>query len=190
MIEWKRYLGWAAGVLIVALAVLGLGTLVHECGHALVAAVFGARVTEMNVLGLNIYPALRVNYRPGFYGYVQFERSLPYPQVEYMRVAGSLSTLAIAIVAQVILWIAPLRRAWLRLVVIGFCFSWIDLFYHTLPVLLGRPSPSSAEVYNGLVALGVPGWLVGVAVLGVSIALLTLTLLRWRRLARSASERV
>ena len=177
------------GILLIAFVVLWLGTLVHELGHVLVAEAFGARITEMNVLGLDVYPDPRVHYRPGFYGYVRFDRSLPYPQVEYMRMAGSLSTLAVALLAQAALWVAPPRRTWPRLAVTGFCFSWIDLFYHTLPVLLGRQSSGSAEVYNSLVALGVPGWVVGAAVVGVSVLLLILTLVRWRQLVHPTSGR-
>jgi len=183
-----RRLGWAAGILAIAFAVLWLGTLVHEGGHALVALACGARVEEMNVLGLNVYPALRVRYRPGFYGYVRLDRLLPHPQVEYMRMAGSLGTLAVALLAQAILWAAPPRRAWPRLVVIGFCFSWIDIVYHTLPVLVGSRSTISAEAYSALVAVGASDWMVGMAVIGVSGLLLTLTLVRWRRLANSTSR--
>lgn len=188
MIGWKRRLGWAAGILAIAFAVLWLGTLVHEGGHALVALACGARVEEMNVLGLNVYPALRFHYRPGFFGYVRLDRSLPHPQVEYMRMAGSLSTLAVALLAQAILWAAPPRRAWPRLVVIGFCFSWIDIAYHTLPVLVGWRSTISAEAYSALIAVGAPDWMVGMAVIAVSVVLLTLTLVRWRRLASSTSR--
>jgi hypothetical protein len=143
----------------------------------------------MNVLGLDVYPDPRVHYRPGFYGYVRFDRSLPYPQVEYMRMAGSLSTLAVALLAQAALWVVPPRRTWPRLAVTGFGFSWMDLFYHTLPILLGRQNSGTAEVYNSLVALGVPGRVVGASVIGISVALLILTLARRRQLVHPTSGR-
>lgn len=178
-------LGWVAGVLTIVFGVLWLGTLVHEMGHASVAIASGAQVTQLNVLGMDLYPTLCINYRPGYFGYVSFDRPLPYPQVEYISAAGSLSTLMVALLAQVILWIAPLRRVWPRLVTVGFCFSWIDILYHTWPVLMGSQNTARAEAYLALTELGAPGWLIGGAVVGVSALLLILTLAavaaRWMR---------
>lgn len=180
MTGWKRWLGWTAGVVATVFAVLWLGTLVHESGHALVALAFGAHVEEMNVVGLNIYPALHIHYQLGKFGYVRFDRALPYPQAEYMRMAGSLGTLMGALLAQGVLWGRPPRHISLRFIVIAFCFSWIDLFWHTSFALLGLRSKAYAETYNALVALGAPGWLVSMAVVGISALLLILTLVRWR----------
>ena len=185
---WGRRIVWIPTIAAIVVAVLWLGTLIHEGAHALVAAACGARVEEMNVLGLDIYPALRVHYRPGYYGYVRFDRRLPSPQVELMAAAGSLSTLAVALLAQVVLWINPPRRRWLRLLVIGFCFSWLDLLYHTLPTMGLRPPffalrlVERAEAYNALVALGLPAWWLGAAVVAISLMLLVLTLARWLQL--------
>ena len=39
----------AAGILAIVFAVLWLGTLVHESGHALVAGAFGVRIEEVNL---------------------------------------------------------------------------------------------------------------------------------------------
>lgn len=178
----------AAGIVAVAFVVLWLGTLIHESGHVLVARASGARIEEVNVVGLNVYPVLRLHYQPGKFGYVRFDHKLPYPQVEYMRLAGSLSTLAVALLAQGVLWAKPPRRTWPRLIVIAFCFSWIDVFWHTLLALLGLRSRAFAEAYNALVALGAPGWLVSMAVVGISALLLILTLVRWRWLIRPTPD--
>jgi hypothetical protein len=178
-------LSQTAGIVAIIFAVLWLGTLVHESGHALIAMAFGAHIEEVNVVGLNIYPALRLHYQQGKFGYVRFDRTLPYPQVEYMRLAGSLSTLVVALLAQGILWSKPpRRRTWPRLIAIAFCCSWIDTFWHTLLALLGLRSTTYAEAYNALVALGASGWLVSMAVVGISALLLILTLVRWRQLVR------
>jgi hypothetical protein len=172
------------GIAWIAFGTLWVGTLVHESGHALVGLACGARVAEVNVVGLTVYPALGFVYRPGFLGYVRFDRVLPAPQGQYVRMAGSLSTLAVALLAQAILWIAPPRRTWLRLIGIAGCFMWLDVAWHTALTLVGLRSMAYAETYSALVALGTPPWLAAGTLLGVPLALLALTLICWRRIAR------
>jgi hypothetical protein len=184
---WKRWLVWPAGIAVIILGVLWLGTLVHEAGHALVGTAYGLRVTEMNVLGLNLYPRLRFHVQPGYFGYVLFEGAMPHRQAgQYMTMAGSLSTLAVAVLALAVFWVWPPRRTWPRLILTAFCFSWVDLLWHTSFALVGLRDRSFAETYSALVALGAAEWLAGTATIGISILLLVLTVLRWRQLVRRA----
>jgi hypothetical protein len=179
-----RGLGWLVLVVAIALAVLWLGTFVHEGAHALVATALGARVERINVLGIDLYPALRVNPVPGSFGRVWYDYWLPVPQSFYASAAGSLGTLAVALLAQALFWAVPPRRTWSRLVVTGFCFSWLDIFYHSWPALVDERSLAHAEAYWALVALGAPRWLLNMAIAGLSVALLVLTGVRWWRLVR------
>lgn len=174
-----RALRWIVGIALIFLLVMWAGTLVHEVGHALVAMAYGARVTEMNVVGLTLFPKLRVHYELGRFGYVAFDRGLPFRQDTIMRMAGSLSTLALALTAQITLWLGPLRQTGPRLLVTGFCFSWLDLFLHTTLAVVGWKPMAYAEAYNALMAIGAPDWLVVSAVIGVSALLLALTGARW-----------
>ena len=184
MSRWRRPLGRIVGVTLIAFGTLWVGTLVHESGHALAALACGAHVTEVNVVGLTVYPAPGFAYRPGFLGYVRFDRALPAPQGQYVRMAGSLSTLAAALLAQAILWIAPPRRTWLRLIGIAACFMGLDIAWHTALVLLGLRNAPYAETYGALVALGTPARMAAGILLGVPLVLLALTLIRWRWLVR------
>ena len=187
MIKWMHRLGWLVGILALGLATLWLGTFVHESGHALVAAAFGAHLDEMNVVALNLYPTLRLNYIPGYFGWVRYSPSLLSPEAEYVSAAGSLNTMTIAVLAQITFWVRPPRRTWSRLVVTSFCLWWIDAVWHTSAFMLNLRSDSHAEMYNALVALGGPEGLVKTAVLGLSALLLTLTAARWWQLTRRDS---
>ncbi|TET52320.1 MAG: hypothetical protein E3J64_05350 [Anaerolineales bacterium] len=139
---------------------------------------------RLNVLGLDLYPALRFDYLPGYFGRVWFDGSLPDAADGWLRAAGSLSTLAVALLSQLVLWARPPRRRWLLLALIGFCFSWVDVFWHTALALLGWRGMMYAETYSALVALGAPGWLTAGAIFGVTAALPAATIVRLRRLAR------
>lgn len=185
-----RYVTWGMAGILIALGTLWIGTLVHESGHILIALVCGANVAELNVLGLTLYPSLYFAPRPGYFGYVRFDAPLPAPRVQYMQMAGSLSTLALALLAQAVLWLGPPRRTGLRLINSAACFMWVDVVWHTVPVLLGRRESGYAETFTALVTLGVPRWLAAGVLLGISLTLLVLTLTRWWRLARHVSNLV
>jgi hypothetical protein len=185
-VTWVRGLAWLAGMVALAFVVLWVGTLVHECGHALVGVACGVEVERMNVLGVDLYPRLRIDYQAGYFGRVWFSRGLSYPQDEWMRAAGSLSTLAVAMACQAALWLRPSQRRWLQTLIVGFCFSWLDIFWHTSLALLGRRSMIYAEAYSALVALGVPRLALSAAIFGVSGLLLAATMMRWRMLRRAA----
>ena len=179
-------LSWTVGIVALAFVVLWVGTLVHECAHGLVGVAYGARVERLNVLGLDLYPELRFDNSPGYYGRVWLDRSLPDTADHWMRAAGSLGTLLVALACQAWLWTKPPGRKSVQLLVIGFCFSWLDIFWHTSLALLGRRSMMYAESYNALVALGAPGWLVSAAIVVTSALLLAATIVRWRMLWRGA----
>jgi hypothetical protein len=183
---WGGRLAWVAGAVVIAFVVLAVGTLIHECGHALAGIAFGARVERLNVLGLDLYPSLRFEHASGYFGRVWLDRSLPEIADHWMRSAGSLSTLGLALIFQAALWARPPRRRWMQLLVVGFCFSWLDVFWHTSLALLGWRSMMYAEAYSALVALGAPAWALSAAILLISGLLLAATIIRWRMLGRAA----
>jgi len=184
MSHWRRFLSRVVGAVLIALGTLCVGTLIHETGHALAAMACGARVVEVNVVGLTLYPALRFGHQPGFLGYVRFERALPSPQSQYVSIAGSLSTLVVGLLAQAVLWLVPPRRMWSRLIGFAACFLTLDVAWHTMVMLLGLRSASYAETHTALVALGALPWLAAGMTLGVPLVSLALTPITWRRLIR------
>ena len=189
--SWLRYPLWLVIFLLLTFVVGWTGTLIHESGHWAVAAITGgARLQELNVLLFDLYPAFRFHYVPGYYGYVRFDRHLAPPYSEMMSAAGSLSTLLVALLAQALIWFRLPCHLLPRLLAFGFSFSWLDLLYHTLPTMSWQPPffarqvAERAEAYNALVTLGLPGWWLGAATLGISLLLFGLTATRGLKLLR------
>jgi hypothetical protein len=183
----------SAGALLLIAALFWLGVLLHEAGHIVSAWIFGARLTRLNVLGLELVP--RLGWRPlvGHYGLMSVRGALTPHQRDVMRLWGSLATLGAALAAQAVLWLTRPRRGAVRLCVLTLCFFWLDILTHTLPTL-GIPAyllfgtrtvTSSAEAYLAAVALGMPGWLFQALAVGVPVALLAATLIRWHLLRRA-----
>ncbi len=179
------------GVLALIIVVFWLGTLLHEAGHAISAVLFGARLTYLNVLWLDLIPSLRWNPLPGYFGYMRYEGDLTPIQHGIVGLAGSLSTVFVAVAAQIILWLTRPRRGVVRLAVLTGCFFWLDVLTHTLPTL-GIPAylffgvaetTPRAEAYLAAVALGMPGELFQALTLSLSVGLLGLTVIRWNRLS-------
>lgn len=183
------------GALALIGAIFWAGVLLHEAGHVLSALIFGARLTRLNVLGLEFLPSLRWQPMPGYYGYMTYQGDLTPVQDSLVSLAGSLATFSTAVVAQLVLWLIKPRPGAGRLAVLALCFFWLDILTHTLPTL-GIPAylffgsrtlTPAAEAYRSAVALGMPGPLFQVLAVGLSLALLALTLFRWHRLARTHS---
>lgn len=192
-----RQLSRSVGAAALIAGVFWLGTLLHEAGHAASAMLFGARLTYLNILWLDLIPSVRWNPLPGYFGYMRYEGDLTPIQQEVVGLAGSLSTLLVAVAAQMILWLTQPRKGVARLVALTGCFFWLDMLTHTLPTL-GVPAyllfgvaetTPRAEAYLAAVALGMPGLLFQAFAIGLSAGLLALTLICWRRLRRTdASE--
>ncbi len=167
-----------------------LGVLIHEAGHVASALWFGARLTRLNVLGLDLIPHLAPNLLSGYYGYMTYEGHLADKQHEIVRLSGSLATLGVALAAQAVLWIARPRPGVARLAVLTLCCFWLDVLVHTLPTL-GIPAyllfgvqtiTPAAEAYLAAVALGMSARTFQALAVGSALALFGLTLIRWRRL--------
>lgn len=181
------------GVLLLIAALFWLGVLLHEAGHIASAWLFGARLTRLNVLGLDLIPSLGWRPQPGYYGLASYKGRLTPTQTQVVRLSGSLSTLSAAVAAQAGLWLSRPRRGITRLSVLILSFFWLDILTHTLPTL-GVPAylffgsraiSSTAEAYLAAVDLGMPGWLFQALVIGLSPGLLAATLIRWHLLARA-----
>lgn len=187
-----RKIARSLGVLALIGGLFWLGVLLHEAGHMAAAWAFGARITHLNVLGLDLLPSLGWAPEPGYYGYMRYAGDLSPFQRDIFELAGSLATLGAAIIAQAGLWLTH-PRGTARWAVLTLCFFWLDILTHTLPTL-GIPAylffgtrtiTSSAEAYLAAVSLGMPGRLFQTLAVGLSVGLLALTVMRWTLLVRA-----
>lgn len=178
------------GGLLIIVVLLWVGTLIHEMGHVIVVWLAGGTLTELNVFGVDLYPHLGLTMQSGYYGWMGYDGHINSIQHAHLMLWGSLATLITAIIAQVILWAHPLQKWLPRFMVIVVSFFWLDIFTHTLPAVGlpmylffgSRSAESTSEAYQGAVALGMPGMLFAVLTIAISILLMSLTLLQWRRL--------
>ena len=177
----------ALGSLLLIGGLFWLGALLHEAGHIVSAWAFGARLTHLNVLGFDLLPRPAWHFQPGYYGFMRYEGDLTPTQGAVVRLWGSLATLSAALAAQALLWLARPRRGVARLSVLTLCFFWLDILTHTLPTM-GVPSylffgqhtvTSAAEAYLAAVELGMPGPLFQALMVGLALALLAATVVRW-----------
>ena len=178
------------GVFVLIGGLFWLGVLLHEAGHVAAGGVFGARLTSLNVLGLDLLPSLRWNPMPGYYGFMDYSGDLSPSARDLVDLAGSLATLGVAVAAQLSLWLTRPQRGIIRWVNLTLCFFWLDVLTHTLPTL-GIPSylffgarttTQSAEAYLAAGSLGMPGWLFQALAVGLSIVPLAMTIVRWKLL--------
>lgn len=181
---------WWHGLGMLALigGLFWLGVFWHEAGHSIAAWVFGARLTRLNVLGLDLFPSLRWAPIPGYYGYMDYAGDLSPSERAFADLAGSTATFGVAVAAQLRLWLTRPQRGIARWVNLALCFFWLDILTHTLPTLVipaylfvgKRTLSPSAEAYLAAVLLGMPGWLFKVLTVGGSSGLLALTAARWK----------
>ncbi len=171
----------------VGLAVVSFDLIVatawHEAvGHGLTAVAFGARITYIDVAGFRCYPEFRWIGRPrsGHFGECGLSR-IDDPRADgLIRLAGSLSTWVIAVIATILLCCGGFH-GWTWVLTCALSMWWVDLFLYTVPsfglrryILWG---PSYSEPYEAAVALGVPGPVFQVFVF-VTSAFLTLAIAR------------
>jgi len=169
-------------LVVIAFDVL-VGTAWHETvGHGLTAVAFGARITHIDVAGFRCYPEFRWIGRPrsGHFGECGHSRIDDPCADGLIRLAGSLSTSVIAVIATILLCRGGFR-GWTWVLMCALSMWWVDLFLYTIPsfglrryILWG---PSYSEPYEAAVALGVPGPVFQVFVI-VTSAFLTLAIAR------------
>jgi hypothetical protein len=145
-----------------AVVVFGLvaGTAWHEIvGHGLTAVAFGARITYIEVLGLQWYPSLKLADRPSHLGQCGHTEINDPTSNAVIRLAGSLSTWFVGVFALALLY-AKRWCGWSRLLVIALSIWWADLLANTLASFgISRyvPWPAYSEPYEAARALGMPG---------------------------------
>jgi hypothetical protein len=140
-----------------------VGVFAHEAGHALAALALGARITSFNVLGIQWFPALAWRPQLGFLGWVAWFGSLSPAENRLVLVAGSLTTLLLAVAAAYSLHrFRPQGLA--RWTAIMFSLYWLDGVVHLLPIFgvrapltTPRTMRSFAEAYFAVTELGLPG---------------------------------
>ncbi len=161
---------------IAALLFIG-GVILHEAGHAVAAVLLGAQIVRVNVIGLDVWPAFRLNVQPGYWGRIWWQGQLAPPQRAWVSLSGNLATLAVSLVAlPVFLTLSapahtPAREGQVYRVPCGqtalamLSLFFLDSLLHTLPTLglpiylfFGRRDPATgSEGYLAATALGCPG---------------------------------
>lgn len=186
-----RLLGRAVGHTGIVVGLFVLGTLVHEVGHGLTAVVFGARVVQLNVLGIQLYPSLGWDYQARYFGRIWWQGQLTSNQQAWVLLAGNLATMAVAFTA-LLLYLRWRSNGLIGTILLTLSFFFLDTLTHTLPtfglpmyLFFGRRSVESvSEGYLAAVSLGVPGRVFQAMVVGYGLlaaALIARKLWRERR---------
>lgn len=152
-----------------------VGTAWHEVvGHGLVGVLCGGRIAGVEVLGFDLYPAVRWDGWDGNYGSCDVDGVETETGRHLVSLGGSMSTWLVSVVAVVLLWLRR-WRPWPRAVFVLVGIWWIDLLTYTFPVWGLRRSVlwggRYAEPYEAAVALGVPGGLFQAFVVITCVAL-------------------
>jgi len=158
-----------------AAALFALGTLWHEAGHGLAAIAF-ARVVRLNVLGVQLYPALGWDLQPGYWGCIWWQGHLTPNQRAWELLSGNLATLTVS-VAALPLYLCRPWRGLARTALLILSLFFLDALLHTLPtfglpmyLFFGRRDTETvSEGYQAAVALGLPGWVFQATVVGYAI---------------------
>ncbi len=161
---------------------LAVGTLWHELvGHGLTGVAAGGRIVRLHVLGVDLWPQLRWDGWSGGYGSIRVTGIPTQTGKKVYRLAGSLSTWCVSVVAVSLLWL----RSWRglpRAVMVCLSLWWIDLLSYTLPSWGLRRSilwgGVYSEPYEAANALGIPGPLFQAFAVGTSTLLLAALILR------------
>jgi len=170
--------GKAQRALVNCLAVgacgLVVGTAWHEVvGHGLTAVAFGARITYIEVLGLQWYPTLKPADGPSHLGQCGHTEITDPTSNAVIRLAGSLSTWFVGLFSLALLYTRR-WRGWSKVLIIALSIWWIDLLANTLASFgIGRwvPWPQYSEPYEAAMALGMRGSVFQVLVVISSAAL-------------------
>jgi uncharacterized membrane protein len=175
-----------------ALAALVAGTVVHEViGHGLAATALGGHITQVVILGLQVYPSLEFVGWPivSGYGSIDYDGAQAFIYPEIIDLAGSLSTWLVAVGANLVLWTRRRWQGWPKVVLVLMSIYWMDLLTYTLPswgiprsILWGQSYYS--EPYQAAVGLGLDGNVFRAFVMVTSGAMLLSLVLHVRRSRR------
>jgi hypothetical protein len=179
----NRYSRIAAKYLALSLLFFPFGVLCHELiGHGLVGVIFGGRITEVDILGVRIWPVVRFVGWSGRYGECDVLNMPTRTGEAVMSLGGSMSTFCVATTATFLLW----RRRWgnfVRPVLITISLWWIDLFTYMLPswglprsIFWGQRHYS--EPFEAAISLGMPGAIFQILVVASCLTLLGSLILR------------
>ncbi|HUU84027.1 MAG TPA: hypothetical protein VM243_11040 [Phycisphaerae bacterium] len=171
-----RRMAHVAAILLVALI---LGTACHEVlGHGLTGVLVGGRIGYVEILGVQVWPELGWHGWPDTYGLCAVTDVPDGTAGAVMRLAGSMSTWLVSVLAVALLWLRR-WRGWPRFVLVCLSIWWIDLLTYTLPSWGLRRSilwgPVYSEPYEAAIALGVRGWAFQAFAIGTSALLATAT---------------
>ncbi|RMF85891.1 MAG: hypothetical protein D6744_00600 [Planctomycetota bacterium] len=140
---------------------LPCGTLCHELlGHGLTGVLLGGRITELHVLGVDLWPRPRWVGWQGYYGWCGVEGLSSDAADAWMGLAGSASTWLVAAVASVALWLRRWRGV-ARVALVCASLWWIDAATYLLPAFGLKRSilwgGDYAEPYECAMRLGADG---------------------------------
>lgn len=110
-----------------------LGTACHEVvGHGFTAIAFGASVTEVQILGVRVWPTLEFLDWDGYYGKCWWQGDLTESQSNWVLLAGAASTWAVAAAATILLWCRS-WGVWGRWILTAVSLWWLDILTYTAP---------------------------------------------------------
>ena len=155
---------------------LPIGTFWHEVmGHGLAGKLVGGRVSYLEVCGVQLWPQLGWRGWPDRFGSCRTDGIRTLPGRHLCRLAGSLSTWCVAVLATLLLW-AKRWRGLARIALVCLSVWWLDVLTYTLPSWGLRRLifwwSRYAEPYEAAVALGIPGPLFQAFAVGTSACLL------------------
>ena len=184
----RPYLVFAAKACVLIAGCLILGTACHELvGHGLTAVAFGATITDVQILGVRVWPSLDFLGWDGRYGACWWQGDLTESQSNWALLCGAGSTWLLALLATILLW-CHRWGVWGRWILTGFSIWWLDVLTYTAPswglkrsILWGG---STSEPYNAAIGLGCPAWAYQSIVILSSLAMAVATAIRLRQLRR------
>lgn len=164
------YVGILIGVLVCAIGWHQLA------GHGLAALLCGAQITEINVLGVQVYPSLDWEFRSGYFGWVHWNGSLTSQQTAFVALSDGLSTWIVSIIA-LPLFLRTRQWSTKRIILLALSLYYLDIFVHTLPSLgiplhlaLGNRDPATLnDGYQAAQTLGIPGSVYQIAIVGYAL---------------------
>jgi len=184
---WMARLRWVmAHVLIPLAACMVFGTACHEVvGHGLTGVLAGGTITDVEILGARLYPEFKWLGWSGYYGRIWVDGIKTERGENWMQLGGAASTWLVSVIAVCLLWMRQWRGA-ARRVLAWLGVWWIDIFTYLMPswglkrsILWGG---IRSEPYEAAVALGVPGWVVQIGIVGSCTVLAIALVMRLRKL--------
>jgi hypothetical protein len=148
--------------LVFGLVMFGLGTVLHELGHAVAIELGGGDVVEIRVLWFRVFPELGFVPSIESYGRVSWVGPVSRSAIAWVDVAGGGSTWLASLVA-LATWSRARATGLPRTAHLAVALFFADVVCHSLPwigvpmyVLFGSTDPHKSEVVAGAVQLGLP----------------------------------